>query len=645
MTPHIHSSNLTALARRTCRLAHSNILQATLAGLLFVQAHPASAALSFVIGTPTTVGSIQFSSAPDSVTITGAFTGPGVINTALGIPANRIQYDIINSDQGSMNSWTIYYSPTVGPSIIGAFTPLGYVTSSGTAVPGGGGAYTTLFNAGYGPYTYNTGAPWTIDYEVDHITFTATAPFPAGLPANDGVGELMPTPYLPAFAVLYNPALAYGLVPASATISTANLNGQVYGPLPGNACLSIQCTNLVVQTCSNCLPVSFSATAVDTCCSNVTLQYFPPPDTCFSNNSTNLVEVVATDSCGNSASNHFTVTVLPGPNCGGATNCISIYCSNIVAFTCSNCTTVPFNATAVDNCCPGSGVTLVYNAPATECFPIDSTNLVEVTAYDDCGNSATSSFYVTVLPGPNCGGTSNCISINCSNIVAFTCSNCTKVPFTAMAVDNCCPASGVTLVYNPPATTCFPIDSTNKVEVIAYDNCGNTASNFFYVTVLQGPNCGGTTNCISINCSNIVVFTCSNCTTVPFTATAVDTCCASGATLLYAPPVTTCFPVDSTNQVVVIAYDNCGNTASNSFYVTVLPGPNCGGTTPEISLAGGTNRIGSGTNFMTVSWPASNAQLQQSQDLIHWTSIPGATNSPYVVSNPPPRSFFRLQYH
>src|SRR5208337_2177221 len=153
--------------RGASQLAHPSLVPALLAGILLIPTHPAVAALSFVTGTQTTVGSIRFSSTSDSVIITGALTGPGAITTGLSIPANRIQYDVINSDQGTMSSWTIHYAPSVGPSILGVFTPLGYLTSAGTAIPQGGYAYTTLFNAGYGPYTYNTGAPWTIDYEPD----------------------------------------------------------------------------------------------------------------------------------------------------------------------------------------------------------------------------------------------------------------------------------------------------------------------------------------------------------------------------------------------------------------------------------------------------------------------------------------------
>jgi hypothetical protein len=812
-------SNPHASARRTSWLAHCNLLPAVLAGVLLVHTPVAMAALTFGRGTPTVVGSIKFASSPDSVTITGALVGPGAINNGLNIPANRIQYDIINSDQGTVSSWTITYGAAVGPEIIGAFTPLGYITLSRATEAEGGAAYTTLFNAGYGVYTYNTGAPWIIDYEADHITFTSAGAPPTGLPANDGVGYLLPTPYLPSFAILFKPALGTGLVPASAILGTANLTGQVFGPVPGNNCLTIQCGNLIVQTCSNCISVPFNAAATDSCCSNVTLNYEPPSGTCFPSNSTNVVQVMATDACGNNATNQFTVTVLPGGNCGGTT-CIDISCSNIVAVTCSDCAVVPFTATATDVCCPGAaGPDIVYSPPSGTCFPVNSTNLIQVTAYDNCGNMATDSFTVTVLPGANCGETNKCITLNCSNIVATTCSNCTIVPYMVNAVDTCCQevnlvynpppgtcfpvnstnvvevmaydncrnissnfftvtilpgpncggtpsncisilcsnivaltcsncatvfysatvedpccpsADGPHVIYNPPATTCFPVNSTNLVRVLAFDDCGNGATNYFTVTVLPGPNCGGTSNCISISCSNVVALTCSNCMTVPFSASAVDRCCnsvaggPSGVTIIYNPPTNTCFPVNSTNVVQVTAYDQCGYVATSDFTVTVLPGPNCGGNTcisisaPDVTVVtcsncttvpfaatasdaccssvaqliynpppttcfplnstnvvqviasdecnhaatnyflvtvlpgpnclsfGGPNN-GSGTGYssnpLTLTWPVSNGQLQQSTDLINWSPVPGVTNSQYMVTNSTPRTFYRLQYH
>jgi len=435
---------------------------------------------------------------------------------------------------------------------------LGFVNQAGVATTQGGAAYMTLFNAGYGIYNYNPGSPWTIDYEATHITFMASAAaVPVGLPANDGVGGLNPTFYLPSFAVLYKPNLANDLVPASAVISTAKLTGQVYGPLPGNPCLTIESTNITVTTCSSCVPVNFSVNTIDACCSNVTVRYSPPSGTCFPINSTNSVTVTASDSCGNFASNNFTVTLVEG-NCPG-TPCITLDVSNIVAYTCSNCAEVYYNVTAVDNCCPAAGPTLVFDPPPGTCFPVSNTIPVEVTATDACtGQSVSNVFTVTVLPG-NCNSNPPCIQIQSPNVVAYTCSNCTTVPYPVRVVDDCC--SNWVVYYSPPTNTCFPIDSTNRVKVIVYDQCGNTATNSFLVVVLRGATCGGSTGLLTI--TNIVG----------------------------------------------------------------LPGTGYFGTNAVLN------------------WPPVNVYLQQSGDLVHWSNSPGGTNAPYIVPNPPPSQYYRLQFY
>lgn len=704
-------------------LARTNLLArgllAILAGGLFVAAQSASAALTFGRGTPTAVGPARFSSTPDSVIITGALTGPGTISSGLAIPANRIQYDVINGDVGPLFRWTIYYGAAVGPSIIGAGTPNGFLTSSGAIVPQGGVAYTTLFNLGYGVYNYNTGAPWVIDYQPDHITFIAANTNSAGLPMNYGVGYLNPTPYLPSFDIVYDPNLAYGLVPADAREGSLTYNGQVYGPLPGNGCLTIHATNMTVQTCEPCVPVNFSATATDTCCTNVVLHYSPQPGTCLPLGA-NTIQVVAQDVCGNIATNYFTVTVNPGPNCQ-PTNCIQLTTSNITVYTCNPCTTVKYNVTATDPCC-ASPVTLLYNPPETTCFPQGSVTPVQVVGIDQCNHAVTNSFTVTVLPGPNCGNT-NCIQIYQTNIVALTCSNCTTVPFNTLVFDQCC--TNVSLLYNPPTNTCFGVNTTTPVQILAFDPCGNKVTNYITVTVLPDPNCEPT-NCISIRATNITVYTCSNCVTVPFSATAVDRCCPlAPPTITYSLPATYCFPKGSITPVEVVAYDQCGNRATNTFTVTVLPDPHCGNTNcisiratnivvqtcnpctpvpfnaiaidtccpgssptvvydvpagfcfpvntittvnvtafdqcgnsatksftvtvvpgPNCPPTPGFTVTNNPTGGMVVTWPVTNAQLLESSDLIRWSPVPGA-NSPYVVptgANGKPMKFYRLQY-
>lgn len=637
--------NVTEYGRRISRGGPGRLLPAIIGGMLLLQTHAAVAALSFGRGMPTTVGCVRYANSPDSVTITAALTAPGTITGGLAIPANRIQYDLINCDTGPMFSWTIFYDPAVGPQIIGAYTPLGFVDFTGAIVPQGGFAYTTLFNAGFGIYTYNTGAPWTIDYEPDHITFTATGA--NGLPANAGVGYLNPTHYLPSFAILYDPNLGNGLVPASAKIGSLTMNGQVYGPVLGNPCLSITCANITVETCAPCTNVLYNAVATDKCCdpASVTLVYNPPVTYCFPKGSTTPVQVIAYDACGNVATNYFTVTVNPSTNCGPPTNCISINASNIVAYTCNPCTPVSYKVNVTDQCCPAGGVTVVYNPPETTCFPLNSATPVQVVAWDQCGNTNTASFTVTVLPGVNCNPTpTNCISIDASNIVVHTCEPCIPVPYTATASDQCCPLAPPGLIYSIPPGFCFPKGSTTPVQVTAFDECGHTNTTTFTVTVLPGTDCGPT-NCISIYATNVTAYTCNSCTTVPISAFAVDTCCAgSNPTLIYSLPATYCYPLNSTTPVQITAFDDCGHTNTVFILVTVLPAAGCAGTSP-LSISGLTGPSPGGTNYITVWWPAGKAQLMQSSNLFEWNAIPGITNPPYVAPMQAPMKFYRLLYN
>src|SRR5690349_11360241 len=101
-------------------LRPSRLLPTVFAGMLLCSTHSSDAALAFGRGIPTTIGCVRVANSPDSVTITAALTGPGVITGGLAIPANRIQYDMINCDLGAMQTWTLFYPATVGPQIIGA---------------------------------------------------------------------------------------------------------------------------------------------------------------------------------------------------------------------------------------------------------------------------------------------------------------------------------------------------------------------------------------------------------------------------------------------------------------------------------------------------------------------------------------------
>jgi hypothetical protein len=91
----------------------------------------------------------------------------------------------------------------------------------------------------------------------------------------------------------------------SQTVTLVNTNPPVIN-CPGN---------MVVTACSN-VPVCYTVTASNACCSNVTVVCTPPPCSIFEAGTTTTVHCVATDCCGNSNACSFTVTVqscLPAP--------------------------------------------------------------------------------------------------------------------------------------------------------------------------------------------------------------------------------------------------------------------------------------------------------------------------------------------
>ena len=188
-------------------------------------------ALTLTRGTSAPIGGIDCHWSTDAPTITSAFTSPGTTDNTLNILVNRVQYDFLDNTQSGMSSWTLYYDTSVAGQIRAAGTPTSYIQPNGTIVPIGGTAFVTMLNDGFGVYTYNTGNPWNIDYEIDHITFSrssGTTPLPAGCAV--GVTDLASTAI--TFQVLFDRSVGVGTANATAYPSTSVDTGTVMGPVP-----------------------------------------------------------------------------------------------------------------------------------------------------------------------------------------------------------------------------------------------------------------------------------------------------------------------------------------------------------------------------------------------------------------------------
>lgn len=191
------------------------------------------AQLSVTGGNTSPIGALQGSAGADAAGLTGAYTSVGTITTFSLISTKRIQYNFLNETGQSLTSWTLTYPTSVAPLIIAAGAPDDYINAAGTVVNQGGTLSATLFNDGFGVYNYDTGLPWTFDYEADHLTFTAVSG--ASLPDGDGVGHITSdgTPFaLPAFIVLFNPSLNEAGDPATAIAGPSNYSGTELGPVP-----------------------------------------------------------------------------------------------------------------------------------------------------------------------------------------------------------------------------------------------------------------------------------------------------------------------------------------------------------------------------------------------------------------------------
>jgi hypothetical protein len=174
-------------------------------------------------------GAINVSSASDSCIVAGGLTSIDTV-TRCGIAVKRVQYDIVNGGSEELSSWTLYYSPAIGPQIVSATVPTGYVDPANHFVQIGGKPIGVILNAGYGVYKYNKGAPWLIDYRKDHITFTADGAA-AGLPPGCGIGFVPKVASLPSFGIEFKRGLYFGNVTATVVAGQRTLTNTVIGPV------------------------------------------------------------------------------------------------------------------------------------------------------------------------------------------------------------------------------------------------------------------------------------------------------------------------------------------------------------------------------------------------------------------------------
>jgi subtilisin-like proprotein convertase family protein len=161
--------------------------------------------------------------------------------------------------------------------------------------------------------------------------------------------------------------------------------------ITGFSGVSIVCPSAVTVSCASQVPpANTNSVTASGGCSGIIVTH--EGDVMSASNCPNRFTITrsykATDSCTNSVTCTQTITV-------NDTTVPTISCStNIATFTTnSSGAIVSFTVTGSDNC--SGSATVVCNPSSGSVFPV-GTNMVNCTATDDCGNSSTCSFMVTV---------------------------------------------------------------------------------------------------------------------------------------------------------------------------------------------------------------------------------------------------------
>jgi hypothetical protein len=170
------------------------------------------------------------------------------------------------------------------------------------------------------------------------------------------------------------------------------LLSETHTPNPTN-CLTIVCpANIVTWTCStDGSRVNYTVLATNRCGGTLSVNCTPPSGSIFPVGTT-TVTCTANNGAGSSVSCSFTVTVIrdtqpPKLVCPG----------NIVVRTCGDRELVFYSVTATDDCDPAPKI--VCDPPPGSVFPV-GTNVVTVTATDQCGNQSRCQFLVIVVQEP-----------------------------------------------------------------------------------------------------------------------------------------------------------------------------------------------------------------------------------------------------
>jgi hypothetical protein len=482
--------------------------------------------------------------------------------TISGTPADITQ----NTDAGLCTTAVTWTEPTAADNCPGVTLtsdiasgdtlPLGPTTVTYTATDAAGNTATSSFviTVVDTESPVITGVPADITQNTDAGLCTAvvtwTAPSPndpcsgiASFSADHAPGDSFPVGTTPVTYTAVD--LAGNTATATFTVTVTENESPTITGTPADITQSTDaglCTTAVTW---------IEPTAADNC-PDVTLSSDLAPGDTFDLGTT-TVTYTATDGSGNTASTTFTVTVTDdeSPTISGTPLDLSFDTDPGV---CTAVTTWP-EPTAADNC---PGVTLTSDSSPGDTLPLGPTT-VTYTATDAAGNTATSSFVITVVDNEDPVITGVPADITQSNDTGL----CTAVvTWSAPSpIDSCSGIASFSADHAPGDS--FPVGTTT-VTYTAIDLAGNTATASFVITVTENesPTIAGipadiTQSTDTGRCTAAVTWT---------EPTAADNC--PGVTLSsdFAPGDT--FNLGTTT-ITYIATDGSGNTASTTFTVTV----------------------------------------------------------------------------
>jgi len=336
--------------------------------------------------------------------------------------------------------------------------------------------------------------------------------------------------------------------------------------------LTVECIAADMATQISTWVAAFGfGTAVDNCDTDVTLTFTAgtPSDQC-GGTSTTQYTFVAEDDCGNTITAFANLIIIDetAPNLNTPTVNNTVECSADVAAVRSAWLA---DATGTDDC--GGDVTVVYNTPlVVETCVGTVTTITETytfTATDECGNDsiATADFIIEDNTAPTISHNSGNLEVACGGdisaaIIAW---------LSDVTVTEACQETTVTNDYD--GTVPDLCGGNLTVTWTVTDACGamSTTSAMLIVTPDQTDptfvNIGGdlTVNVDVDNCESNVVFSTPTGADCNDPVTIVQIANTDGVLL----PSGSEFPVGTTT-IVFQAEDACGNTARDSFDITVI---------------------------------------------------------------------------